>query len=84
MAIMRFILNLKELNKFIQCSHFKLEDYRSAQNIIFKNYYMASIDLQDAYFLIPIYKSHKKYLRFSLNGNLYEFSCLPFRLNAAP
>lgn len=61
---MRFILNLKELNKFVNCSHFKLEDYRTAQNIIFQNYYMASIDLKDAYFLIPIYKPHRKFLRF--------------------
>lgn len=80
----RFIFNLKELNKFTHCSHFKLEDYRSAQNIIFKNYYMASIDLKDAYFLIPIYPGHRKYLRFLFNGKLYEFSCLPFGLNTAP
>ncbi|CAK1601012.1 unnamed protein product [Parnassius mnemosyne] len=45
---------------------------------------MASIDLKDAYFLIPIYNSHRKYLKFDLNGILYEFNCLPFGLSTAP
>lgn len=80
----RFILNLKNLNKYISAPHFKLEDYRVVQNLLYKNCYMATLDLTDAYFLIPIAESHKKYLRFSFNNTLYEFSCLCFGLNIAP
>nr|CAH7742643.1 unnamed protein product [Callosobruchus chinensis] len=48
----RFILNLKRLNAFLSPPHFKLEDIRTAKNLIFKNSYLASIDLKDAYFLV--------------------------------
>lgn len=80
----RFILNLKELNTFIDAPHFKIEDYRSALRLVSKNSFLASIDLKDAYYPIPIYKSHRKYLRFSFNNKLYQFNCLPFGLNIAP
>ncbi|XP_077270144.1 uncharacterized protein LOC143901594 [Temnothorax americanus] len=45
---------------------------------------MASIDLRDAYYLIPIAESDKKYLRFEFEGKLFQFSCLPFGLSTAP
>lgn len=45
---------------------------------------MCKIDLQDAYFLVPIAKQHKKYLRFEFNGSIYEYNCMPFGLNVAP
>lgn len=80
----RFILNLKSLNKFISPPHFKLEDYRSVKNIVTPNLYMAVVDLKDAYFVIPINQSHRKYLRFIFEGNLYQFNCVPFGLATAP
>lgn len=79
----RFILNLKKLNKFIYSKHFKLEDFRTAVKLS-KNSFLGIIDLKDAYFLVPIHFSHRKYLRFLFNGKLYEFNCLPFRLSTAP
>lgn len=45
---------------------------------------MCSLDLKDAYFLISIHSTSRKYLRFQWNGNLYEFNVLPFGLNTAP
>lgn len=45
---------------------------------------MATIDLKDAYFLVPIDKESRKYLRFIFNNELYEFKCLPFGLSTAP
>lgn len=80
----RFILNLKCLNKFIKTQHFKMEDYRTASKLLTKNCYMASIDLKDSYFFIPVHKSHRKYLRFRYNDVIYEFNCLPFGLCTAP
>lgn len=80
----RFILNLKHLNKHINPPHFKLEDYRMVQNLIYKNCFMASLDLKDAYFLIPIVASHRKYLKFYFDKKIYEFTCLCFGLNIAP
>lgn len=80
----RFILNLKCLNKYIETKHFKMEDYRTASKLITKNCYMASIDLKDAYFFVPIHTTQRKYLRFKYNNVLYEFNCLPFGLCTAP
>lgn len=80
----RIILNLKKLNRFIKTHHFKLEDYREVLKLISKDCFMAKIDLKDAYFLLPIHKKFKKYLRFQFQNQLYEFNCLPFGLNVAP
>lgn len=80
----RFILNLKQLNKFINTQHFKLEDLRTAIKLISSDCFMATIDLKDAYFLINVHPNSRKYLRFQWNGQLYEFNVLPFGLNTAP
>lgn len=80
----RFILNLKNLNSFISTQHFKMEDIRTVTKLITKNCYMATIDLKDAYFLIKVNKTSKKYLRFMFEGEIFEFQCLPFGLSLAP
>lgn len=80
----RFILNLKILNKFIDTQHFKMEDIRTATKLISKDCYMTSIDLQEAYFLVPIHEESKKFLRFKFNHKTFEFQCLPFGLSLAP
>jgi hypothetical protein len=46
--------------------------------------WLGKIDLKDAYFVIPIWKEHRKYLRFVWKSTLLEFACLPFGLTAAP
>lgn len=61
-----------------------MEDGRTAEKIIFKNYYLAKLDLENAYFLIPVDKDSSKYLRFIFQGQYFEFVCLPFGLNVAP
>lgn len=45
---------------------------------------MASLDLKDAYFLVAIHSTYKKFLRFRWQGKLYEFNVLPFGLSTAP
>lgn len=81
---MRFILNLKKLNKFISLEHFKMEDVRTATKLMNRDCYMANLDLKDAYFLVPINEHDKKFLRFRFNSNLFEFSALPFGICTAP
>lgn len=80
----RLILNLKLLNEFIIKEHFKLEDHKTVLNMLEQNSFLATIDLKDAYYLVRIRKPDRKYLRFYFDGNLYEFSCLPFGLSTAP
>ena len=45
---------------------------------------MTSLDLKDAYFSIPVIKSHRKFLRFILRHQRYELQCLPFGLKSSP
>lgn len=80
----RFILNLKPLNKFINSPHFKMEDSRTLMKLLQQDNFMATLDLKDAYFLVPIHRNYRKYLRFKICQGLYQFKCLPFGLSVAP
>ena len=73
----RLILNLKKLNNFVKYHHFKMETIHTATQLMKKNCYMASIDLRDAYYSVPVCKNHQKYLKFSWRNVLYRFTCLP-------
>ncbi|XP_050822092.1 uncharacterized protein LOC127057247 [Gopherus flavomarginatus] len=43
----------------------------------------ASLDMKDAYFYIAIYPPHRRYLRFVVNHQHFQFTVLPFGLSAA-
>ena len=80
----RMILNLKKLNFSVEYFHFKMETLKSAINLMTPGCYMASIDFKDAYYSVPIYEPHRKYLRFRFDGEMYEFTCLPNGLSSGP
>jgi len=48
------ILNLKGLNKHIEKHHFKMDTLWSAVRLMTPNCFMASLDLKDAYYIVPI------------------------------
>ena len=54
--------------------------------LIEKDCFMASIDLKDAYYSVPITRTDRKYLRFLWQGTctLFQFTCLPNGLSCAP
>lgn len=80
----RFILNLKKLNNFLSPQHFQLEDWRTVVQLMTPDSWMATIDLEDAYLLVPIAQEHRRFLRFQWKGTTYEFTALPFGLATAP
>ena len=57
----RMVLNLKVLNKSVRYHHFKMDTINTATNMLKHNCYMASIDLKDAYYSVPIAEEHQKY-----------------------
>ena len=61
-----------------------MEDFRTAINILEEGDFMASIDLKDAFLMIPIHLADRKYLRFIYNRKLYQFTALPFGLASSP
>ena len=80
----RLILDLTELNKQVEYQHFKMFSLNTAIDLITPGAFMASVDLRDAYYTIPVNISHRKYLRFIWGQTLYEFTCLPNGLSPAP
>lgn len=69
----RMILNLKNLNKHVQYNHFKMDTLQSVISLITPNCYMASVDLKDAYYSVPIAVSDQKYLKFTCFPNGLAF-----------
>lgn len=45
----RMILNLKELNQFVEYHHFKMDSLDAALQLIHKDSFLASLDFKDAY-----------------------------------
>jgi len=45
---------------------------------------MASVDLKDAYYSIPIAEEDRKFLMFEWKTKYYEFTCLPNGLSKNP
>ena len=80
----RMILNLKKLNLYTTKAHFKMDTLHTITQLIVKDCFMASIDLKDAYYSVPITRKDRKYLRFLWQGNLFQFTCLPNGLSCAP
>ena len=80
----RLILNLKKFNKHVIYRHFKMDNLKTALAMVRKNCFMASIDLSDAYYSVPVAVSDQKYLMFQFEGKLYKFVCLPNGLTSAP
>ena len=78
----RLILNLKEFNKHVSYCHFKMDTLNTIVNLMSLDCYMASLDLKDAYYSIPVMKEHRKYLRYLFNGRLYQFTRLPMDYTA--
>lgn len=61
-----------------------MEDIRTVLKLMTRGCFMATLDFQDAYFLIPIDEDSRKFLRFMWKDELWEFVCLPFGLSTAP
>lgn len=80
----RMILNLKDLNTNVEYHHFQMETLQSAIALMRPGCHMASIDLRDAYYCVPIDTDYKKYLKFYWKGILYQFTCLPNGLASGP
>jgi hypothetical protein len=80
----RVILNLKNFNNYVECNHFKMESLQSALIIMKQGCYMASVDLKDAYYSVPLAIEQRKYMRFIWKEELFQFTCLVMGLACSP
>ena len=80
----RPVIDLSHLNDFVQLTPFKMETVASVLLSVREGDFLASLDLKDAYFQIPIIGSSRKLLRFMSEGTVYQFKALCFGLSTAP
>jgi hypothetical protein len=80
----RPIINLKPLNKRLRNLTFSMTTPRYVLEALAQGVWTTSIDLKDAYFHVPVAKTHRKYLRFAILGRVFQFKTLPFGLSPAP
>ena len=59
----RLILNLKPLNEFVSYHHFKMDTIQTDLNLMPPGCFMASVDLKDAYYSVPVAKEDRKYFK---------------------
>ena len=78
------VIVLSHLNEFVQLTRFKMETVASVLLSVREGDFLASLDLKDAYFQIPIHPSSRKLLRFTSEGTVYQFRALCFGLSTAP
>ena len=78
------VIDLSHLNDFVQLTSFKMETVALVLLSVREGDFLASLDLKDAYFQIPIHGSSRKLLRFMSEGTVYQFKALCFRLSTAP
>ena len=61
-----------------------MKDLRTAIKLISPGDFLASIDLQDGYFSVPVHRSSQKFLKFKFENEYFKFICLPFGLCTSP
>ncbi len=61
-----------------------MDTFDTAIKLIKPGCFMASIDLKDVYYSIPVAKEDRKFLMFQWQGTFYKFTCLPNGLSSAP
>ena len=80
----RPIVDLSVLNRFLSVTHFRMETVSSILESMTADEWMVSVDLQDAYFQVPIHPRSRKFLRFVWQGQVFQFRVLCFGLATAP
>ena len=80
----RPVIDLSRLNKLLVVSKFKMETVPRIAKGLVGPLWGCTMDLKDAYFLVPIFWHHQKFLAFVVDGRHYVFMRLPFGLSPAP
>ena len=80
----RPIIELSTLNDYVTSFHFHMETPQSVLRSIRPGDWMISLDLQDTYLQVPVHRYSRRYLRFVVQGQTYQFRVLYFGLTTAP
>lgn len=80
----RPVLDVSTLNLFVLRIKFHMETRQSVIYSIRRGDWMISLDMQDAYFHVPIHMVSRKYLRFIFQNRVFQFWALRFGPLTAP
>ena len=80
----RMIIDLSSLNEYIEKKYFKMDHLDAVLDMVYEKCWFTSVDLQDAYYSVPIFEPHQGYLSFLWEQKMYKFGVLPFGLTSAP
>ena len=83
---MRMIFNMSFFNHqyMERPPRFRLISLPVLRDKISVSDWLVSIDLEDAYLHVPVFRPHWKYLRFIFEGVHYQWRALPFGICTAP
>ena len=80
----RPVIDLSRLNRFIRLSWFHMETSASVLQSLRPGDWMVSLDLQDAYLQVPVHLDSRRFLRFCVGAEVFQFKALCFGLSSAP
>ena len=78
----RMICNLKKLNSKVITKHFVMDSIKDVKRLVFKNFWIATCDITDAYLHLRAPQVHL--LQFMWRDNYYSFCTMPQGLSSAP
>ena len=80
----RQVIDLSHFHRFVNVSPFQMETIQSVLLSVRQGYWMASIDLKEAYLQVPVHPASRRFLRFMFRDTVYQFKALCFGLSTAP
>ena len=80
----RLIIDLSHLNKLLITPTFKMERVSEIASCIVDPMWGCTVDLQDAFYHVPVAWSYHMFLAFVVDHQIYVFQVLPFGLSIAP
>ena len=81
---MRMVTNLKPLNLLLKKIHFKMDTMSKVINLVKPKDWAISLDLSDAYLHVPIFQNHRKFMRFCIHNQCYQWKAMCFGPTFAP
>jgi hypothetical protein len=80
----RMVINLRWVNEHLNKVHFKMSTMKDVKCALTKDCWMASIDLSDCFWALPVAERDQRALAFRFKGKTYKFKVLPFGLGPSP
>lgn len=81
---LRLVIDFRQINKSCIDMSCRYEGLRDLRHLLQRNDWMLSLDLQDAYWHIPVAQEHRKYLTFCIDGRTLQCAALPFGWKGSP